>query len=1077
MANSFKEVEDGAEKLIQNIKSEVTSLNSEISKLNKNVFALLNSNGASESKLNSTIKSLKTEIDKLNESIKKQSSAETELVRVKTSLNKKTSEEVINQRALAKASDLEAKSQSKIVGAYQRLNAQRNISKKRLQDLIVAQGRNDSATRKAQKEYDKLTVKVNQANKATSNLSKKGLLGITRGFGNLLGAFGVAGATVMFAQFAQSGFKLAKRLDSLNFAMRTIITDSQELADTQFFLADITERYGAEVVTTTERYIKFLTAAKQSNVELKDTEQIFRSVTKAAGVLGLSTEELNGTYLALEQMLSKGKVTTEELRRQLGERLPGAFGIMADAIGVNTAELDKMLRAGEILSADALPKFAKALEKAYGIENITNVKTLQAETSRLSNAWTNFVKNVTESDGVISKALMSVLETITSAIKSLQVLNQTQEAFNGTLESGAFDSQGKWYKDLGDSADDYALIAKENAEKRIKSLKGEVSEQEKVLVQFEKYNSFQKLMRPGARNAQKAIDDLNSSISTQEGVLRAAIAQLEKKNKLEEEPIVTDEDEKLIEKRSNDAYNLSRTLLKIEIERQRDILDNEKASLTERLDANAVYLEKKRELINLESNYETKTPEITSFKIKQIEAEKQDELTRLTKEGGSNRNRIIEDDFKRTIDFYERSKEASDLSIKQDLTNYKNELIRSGESRKDIEEKVVEREKQLRKESLINFIENEIKKVKAKAVTADNRKQIAKELASLEAKLADANMPDAVKINEATSALKDFFQEFQDSFMTDMGFQKLNEFFLTFDEEGKSMFDNLLENADKGFEEFGVYFNAISEVAQEAFNFINQQSQLAFDAEYSRLQQQKEIALQFAGESAEGREEIERQYEEKRKAIARRQAAAQKEQAIFNIGIDTAQAVMSIWANSPDPTGISQGALTAIIGGIGLAKMAIVAATPVPEFFRGTMNAPEGWAMVDEKRPEIHTDRSGNIKSTGESGANMRFLDHGDKIYTSHEEYFNKELGGIMGQNDILPYNQMMSTVSPSISVDSGLKKSDFMRGIKSLKSTIESKEGSVVNIDKNGFSTKITRNGKTRDIQNNILRLKNRVI
>ena len=155
----------------------------------------------------------------------------------------------------------------------------------------------------------------------------------------------------------------------------------------------------------------------------------------------------------------------------------------------------------------------------------------------------------------------------------------------------------------------------------------------------------------------------------------------------------------------------------------------------------------------------------------------------------------------------------------------------------------------------------------------------------------------------------------------------------------------------------------------------------------------------------------------------------------------------------------------------------MISATPVPEFFRGTMNAPEGWAMVDEKRPEIHTDRSGNIKSTGESGANMRFLDHGDKIYTSHEEYFNKELGGIMGQNDILPYNQMMSTVSPSISVDSGLKKSDFMRGIKSLKSTIESKEGSVVNIDKNGFSTKITRNGKTRDIQNNILRLKNRVI
>ena len=142
MANSFKEIEDGAERLVQNIKKEVTSLNSEISTLNKNVFALLNSNGASETKLNGTLKSLRKEIDKLNESITKQSSKEKELLTVKTQLNKKTSEEVIGQRSLAKASDLEAQSKSKIVGAYQRLNAQRNISKKRLQDLIVSQGRN-----------------------------------------------------------------------------------------------------------------------------------------------------------------------------------------------------------------------------------------------------------------------------------------------------------------------------------------------------------------------------------------------------------------------------------------------------------------------------------------------------------------------------------------------------------------------------------------------------------------------------------------------------------------------------------------------------------------------------------------------------------------------------------------------------------------------------------------------------------------------------------------------------------------------------------------------------------------------
>jgi hypothetical protein len=91
------------------------------------------------------------------------------------------------------------------------------------------------------------------------------------------------------------------------------------------------------------------------------------------------------------------------------------------------------------------------------------------------------------------------------------------------------------------------------------------------------------------------------------------------------------------------------------------------------------------------------------------------------------------------------------------------------------------------------------------------------------------------------------------------------------------------------------------------------------------------------------------------------------------------------------------------------------------------MNSPEGFAMVDEKRPEIHTDRQGNIKSTGESGANMRWLNSGDKIYKSHEEYFNKELSGVLEGNDILPYSQMFDMVAPSININSGINKQDFV--------------------------------------------------
>jgi tape measure domain-containing protein len=209
-------------------------------------------------------------------------------------------------------------------------------------------------------------------------------------------AYGAAmiGLQTIVNFFTKTLLNMTTKLNSLDYAMKTVIKSNKELYNTQKFLSKIAVNYGLDVLTLTERYIKFRAAAMQSNMTASGTMQIFNSVAKAAAVLGLRTDEVNGVFLALEQMISKGKVTTEELRRQLGERLPGAMGIMADAIGVSIVQLDKMLKAGTVLSSDALPKFADALEKAYGISAVNKVDTLAAAQGRLATAWVGFVKDV-----------------------------------------------------------------------------------------------------------------------------------------------------------------------------------------------------------------------------------------------------------------------------------------------------------------------------------------------------------------------------------------------------------------------------------------------------------------------------------------------------------------------------------------------------------------------------------------------------------------------------------------------------------------------------------------------------------
>lgn len=96
------------------------------------------------------------------------------------------------------------------------------------------------------------------------------------------------------------------------------------------------------------------------------TKEIFTGIAEASVVMGMKSEETKGALLALSQMASKGTVSAEELRGQLGERLPGAFGLAAQAMGVTQQQLGKMLENGEIMAKDFLPRFATQLHATFG---------------------------------------------------------------------------------------------------------------------------------------------------------------------------------------------------------------------------------------------------------------------------------------------------------------------------------------------------------------------------------------------------------------------------------------------------------------------------------------------------------------------------------------------------------------------------------------------------------------------------------------------------------------------------------------------------------------------------------------
>lgn len=243
-------------------------------------------------------------------------------------------------------------------------------------------------------------------------------------FAAALGAGGI-GLSNLVTKFIE----VAKSTNRVTTALKNVSGSMAVFADNQRYLLDLAKKYGLEINALTGNYAKFTAAASISGMSMQKQRKIFESLSRAATAFGMSADDSNGVFLALSQMMSKGKISSEELRLQMGERLPIALQAMAKAAGTSVAGLDKLMKEGKLLSAKVLPKFADALN-----EMIPNVDTDNLETSlnRLQNAFT---KLVNETDiqgkykglidwltGYVKKATDNIQSVITYVVAAIAVL-------------------------------------------------------------------------------------------------------------------------------------------------------------------------------------------------------------------------------------------------------------------------------------------------------------------------------------------------------------------------------------------------------------------------------------------------------------------------------------------------------------------------------------------------------------------------------------------------------------------------------------------------------------------------------
>lgn len=234
-----------------------------------------------------------------------------------------------------------------------------------------------------------------------------------RVFGSRHGAIagGVAGMAASWGRGFIPGLGGAFAISQLNRQVQEFesqqqaaaaVSGSQEAGTaTLARLRDMGNTIGFDYRSQAMPFLRMISSGTNAGMEQGEVETVFGNMAKYGRVMGLDDESMKGSMRAVEQMLNKQQVYSEELKTQLAERMPGVISAMAEAVtgdAKDTATLFKKMEAGEVKSTEVMLKFSQILERRAMAGGALQraMESTAAEQARFRNAWNDFVKEFGE---------------------------------------------------------------------------------------------------------------------------------------------------------------------------------------------------------------------------------------------------------------------------------------------------------------------------------------------------------------------------------------------------------------------------------------------------------------------------------------------------------------------------------------------------------------------------------------------------------------------------------------------------------------------------------------------------------
>jgi TP901 family phage tail tape measure protein len=416
--------------------------------------------------------------------------AENKVQKAKQAGQKQTSEEIINQRILAKNADNHALANSKLASEYDKLTAKARIAATALQNILIAGKRADETTaqynirlQQAQIEFDQLQSRVITANRAIGKFNDN--VGnypqeAANAIKDLIGAFGLVIGIDTFVSVTKEAFNIIKDFENEVVNLAAIAGKTREeiapleaeirnVAKASINSATDVAKLATELIklgSTPEEAEKLLAPINNLSIALKASAEDSATLVKSLlNSFGEGAEEAARFTDVLAESANRSALDFQGLRdafsylaptsRALGlsiEKTAAILGVLADngikaesAGRLTSTAFAKLAKEGLTLD-DALAKINKAQKEGKSNLEVLAIATklFGAEAGKIGLILANNTQKVDEntvayqnSGGALQELTDKQLKSVNSELEILSsaweeyILN-TNEAAGGT---------------------------------------------------------------------------------------------------------------------------------------------------------------------------------------------------------------------------------------------------------------------------------------------------------------------------------------------------------------------------------------------------------------------------------------------------------------------------------------------------------------------------------------------------------------------------------------------------------------------------------------------------------------------